>query len=104
MDVYNQKAWVEYALFHPQTRAAFREVTQLGYTEAFRALHPNKTHAYTFWDYQKGGWQNDFGLRIDHFLLSPEATDRMVQCFIDRTPRGKEKASDHTPVMVELKD
>ena len=104
IDVYNPKAWVEDALFHPLSRAALRQVIQLGYTEAFRALHPQKAHAYSFWDYQAGAWQNDNGLRIDHFLLSPEATDRLTQCFIDRTPRGKDKASDHTPVVVELRD
>lgn len=104
VDVYNPKAWENDALFHPRSRAAFREVVQLGYTEAFRALHPQKEHAYTFWDYQAGSWQQDNGLRIDHFLLSPEAADRTTGCFIDRTPRGKEKASDHTPVMLELRD
>jgi exodeoxyribonuclease III len=103
IDVYNPRAWLEDALFYPQSRAALREITQLGYTDAFRALHPQKAHAYTFWDYQAGSWQQDNGLRIDHFLLSPEATDRLVQCFIDRTPRGKEKASDHTPVVVEVR-
>ena len=104
IDVYDPKAWEGDALFHPHTRAAWREVVQLGYTEAFRALHPEKTHAYTFWDYQAGAWQRDAGLRIDHFLLSPEATDRMVGCEIDRAPRGKEKASDHTPVVLEIRD
>ncbi|MDX2028299.1 MAG: exodeoxyribonuclease III [Alphaproteobacteria bacterium] len=103
IDVYDPKGWENDALFHPQSRAAWRELTQLGYTEAFRALHPQKTHAYTFWDYQAGSWQRDAGLRIDHFLLSPEAADRMTNCFIDRTPRGKDKASDHTPVMLEVK-
>lgn len=103
MDVYAPERWVGDALFRPESRAAFREVLQLGYTEAFRALHPNKEHAYTFWDYQAGSWQQDNGLRIDHFLLSPEATDRLVSCTIDRGPRGKEKASDHTPVILELK-
>jgi len=103
-DVYNPKAWEEDALFHPRTRAAFRELTALGLTEAFRALHPQKKHSYTFWDYQAGSWQRDNGLRIDHFLLSPEASDRLVNCFIDRTPRGHDKASDHTPVVVELKN
>jgi exodeoxyribonuclease III len=103
-DVYAPEKWVEDALFHPKSRAAFREITQLGLTEAFRALHPQKAHAYTFWDYQAGSWQRDAGLRIDHFLLSPEAADRMTNCFIDRTPRGKDKASDHTPVVLELRN
>jgi exodeoxyribonuclease-3 len=103
-DVYDPKAWENDALFHIDSRAAWRRLTQTGYTEAFRALHPQKTHAYSFWDYQAGAWQQDHGLRIDHFLLSPEATDHLVNCHIDRTPRGKEKASDHTPVILELRD
>jgi len=103
-DVYDPKNWENDALFHPLSRGAFRELTALGFTEAFRALHPQKKHAYTFWDYQAGSWQRDNGLRIDHFLLSPEATDRLTNCFIDRTPRGQEKASDHTPVVVEMRN
>jgi exodeoxyribonuclease III len=104
IDLYDPKGWEEDALYHPTTRAAWRELLALGYTEAFRALNPEKKHAYTFWDYQSAGWQRDAGLRIDHFLLSPEAADRLKNCFIDRTPRGKEKASDHTPVVLELRD
>jgi exodeoxyribonuclease III len=104
VDVYNPKAWENDALFHPRSRASFRDLTSLGLTEAFRALHPQKKHAYTFWDYQAGAWQNDNGLRIDHFLLSPEAIDRLSNCFIDRTPRGQDKASDHTPVVMELRE
>lgn len=103
IDVYDPKGWENDALYHPKTRAAWRELTSLGLTEAFRALHPQKKHAYTFWDYQAGAWQRDNGLRIDHFLLSPEAADRLVNCFIDRTPRRQDKASDHTPVVVELR-
>ncbi|MFY9288275.1 MAG: exodeoxyribonuclease III [Alphaproteobacteria bacterium] len=102
IDVYAPERWINDALFLPQSRAAFRDVVQVGYIEAFRALHPNAKNAYTFWDYQAGSWQRDAGLRIDHFLLSPEAADRMTGCTIDRTPRGKEKASDHTPVILEL--
>ena len=56
-----------------------------------------------FGDYQAGAWQRDNGLRIDHFLLSPEAVDLMTSCTIDRAPRGQEKASDHTPVLLELR-
>jgi exodeoxyribonuclease III len=104
VDVYDPRTWENDALFHPDSRAAWRRLLQSGLTEAFRALHPQKAHAYSYWDYQAGAWQQDHGLRIDHFLLSPEAADRLTLCFIDRTPRGKEKASDHTPVVLELKD
>ena len=103
LDAHNPQDWLQDALYLPQSRAAFRDIVQLGYTEIFRALHPHQ-QAFSFWDYQAGAWQRDNGIRIDHFLLSPEAVDRATTCTIDRTPRGKEKASDHTPVIVEIAD
>ena len=102
LDAHNPKDWEGDALYLPETRAAFREILALGYTDIFRALHPRQ-QAYSFWDYQAGAWQRDNGIRIDHFLLSPEAVDQTVDCRIDRAPRGKEKASDHTPVVLEIK-
>ena len=101
-DLYDPVGWAEDALFRLETRAKFREILNLGVTEAFHSLHPDAQHAYTFWDYQAGCWPRDLGLRIDHFLLSPQAADRLVDCRIDREPRAREKASDHTPVIVEL--
>lgn len=103
LDVYDPKGWEEDALYHPKTRAAFRDVLNLGYTEIFRALHPDE-RAYSFWDYQGGAWQQDKGLRLDHFLLSPEAVDRTKKCIIDRAARGKDKASDHTPVVIDISE
>lgn len=102
-DVFSPAAFARDALFLPQTRARFRALLNLGLTEAYRALHDDD-HAYTFWDYQAGSWPRDLGLRIDHFLLSPQAADLLVDCTIDRRPRGAEKASDHTPVVLELRD
>ncbi len=103
-DVYDPEAWADDALCRPESRARFRAVVHLGLTEAYRALHPDAAGAYTFWDYQKGRWQRDEGLRIDHLLLSPQATDRLESCDIDREPRGRDKASDHTPVWCALID
>ena len=100
-DVYDPKAFADDALFQPETRAAFRRILNLGYTEAYRALH-GEAHRYSFWDYQAGAWQKDNGLRIDHLLLSPQAADRLEDCDIDRKPRGQPKASDHTPVWCRL--
>ena len=88
----------------PESRRAFRSLLHLGYTEAFRALHPDERGAYSFWDYQRGAFQLDHGIRIDHLLLSPQAADRLVGCTIDKEPRRQPKASDHTPVVVELQD
>ena len=102
-DVYAPAEWTEDALFRPESRRAFRSLLHLGLTEAFRALHPDQRGAWSFWDYQAGRWPRDQGLRIDHFLLAPRAADRLVSCTIDRAPRGLETASDHTPVVLELK-
>ena len=101
-DVYDPAVWVDDALCRPEARARFRAILHLGYTEAYRALHP-EPGAYSFWDYQKGRWQRDEGVRIDHLLLSPQAADRLEACDIDKEPRGhREKPSDHTPVWCEL--
>ncbi|WP_299619625.1 exodeoxyribonuclease III [Pelagibius sp.] len=102
-DVYDPKAFAGDALTQPESRQRFRALVNEGYTEAFRALH-DEPHQYTFWDYQGGGWQNDHGLRIDHFLLSPQAADRLESCEIDRGPRGEKKASDHTPIVCRLRE
>ena len=104
VDCHDPKAWMGDALFQPESRAAFRALQNLGFTEAFRSLHPDATGAYSFWDYQAQAWPLDHGIRIDHFLLSPQAADRLVACEIDKGPRGQPKASDHTPVIVELAD
>ena len=97
IDVYDPKAFADDALCRPESRSRFRALVNLGYTEAWRTLNPD-LHAYSYWDYQRGAWQKDNGLRIDHLLLSPEAADLLADVGIDKTPRAKEKASDHTPV------
>ena len=101
-DVWDPVRWRDDALFRMEVRRKFREILNLGYTEAFRALH-SEIGRYSFWDYQGGAWQKDFGLRIDHLLLSPQATDMLAACEIDKTPRGKAKPSDHTPVWCQLR-
>ncbi len=102
-DVYDPIGWANDALCRPESRNRFRRLLNLGFTDAFRALH-GEPGAYSFWDYQAGAWQKDHGLRIDHLLLSPQAADRLVASGIDRKPRGRDKASDHTPVWCELSD
>jgi exodeoxyribonuclease-3 len=101
-DMKRPEAWVHDALWLPQSRAAFQELTSLGLTEAYRALHPNQTGAYSYWDYQAGAWPKNNGIRIDHHLLSPQAADRLVSARIHREARGHEKPSDHVPVEIEL--
>ena len=100
-DVHDPAAWADDALFRPDTKAAFREIIHLGLTDAVRQKDPAGVH-YTFWDYQRGAWEKDHGIRIDHLLLSPQAADRFKDAGVDRKVRGREKPSDHVPAWVEL--
>jgi exodeoxyribonuclease-3 len=100
-DAAKPKAWLKDALFQPESKTALKRIEHLGYTDAFRALHPEGGH-YTFWDYF-GSWERNNGIRIDHILLSPQALDQLKTVGIDKAVRGaSEKPSDHVPVWVEL--
>ncbi len=103
VDAKNPQAWVEDALFQPETRAAYRTLLNLGLTDALRACQP-EPGVYTFWDYQAGAWQKDHGIRIDHMLLSPQAADLLQAAGTDKQTRAWEKPSDHIPVWIELAD
>jgi exodeoxyribonuclease III len=100
-DVYDPRAFQNDALCRPESRGRFRALVNLGLVDAFRVFH-GEPHRYSFWDYQQGRWYRDEGLRIDHLLLSPQAADRLIGADIDKAPRGKDKASDHTPVWCEI--
>jgi exodeoxyribonuclease-3 len=100
-DVYDANAWAGDALFKLETRRKLRELTNLGFTDAFRAVNANPFQ-YTFWDYQAGAWQKDRGLRIDHLMLSPQAADKLKTCAIDKHTRAWDKPSDHVPIWCEL--
>ncbi|MFD2603471.1 exodeoxyribonuclease III [Flavobacterium suzhouense] len=100
-DVYKPERWVDDALFRPETRAAFHNLVAQGWTDAIRHLYPNET-IYTFWDYFRNAYGRDAGLRIDHFLLSPQLVDKLKDAKVDKYVRGWEKTSDHAPVWIEL--
>jgi len=100
-DVHDPAAWASDALFLPQTREKFRALTHLGLTDAIRAVSDD-SGLYTFWDYQAGAWQKNWGIRIDHLLLSPQAADRLTAAGIDKHVRSWERPSDHVPVFIDL--
>ena len=102
-DVYDPIAFADDALCRSESRKKFRASVHLGLTDAYRAYN-TEPHRYSYWDYKAGAWQKDNGVLIDHLLLTPQAADRLVASGIDKTPRGREKASDHTPVWCELAD
>ncbi|HEY2246120.1 MAG TPA: exodeoxyribonuclease III [Bradyrhizobium sp.] len=100
-DVHNPAAWVNDALFRTTTRESFQALLGLGLTDALRAVN-DAPGQYTFWDYQAGAWQKNWGLRIDHLLMSPQASDRLIDVGIDSYVRAWEKPSDHVPVWADL--
>jgi exodeoxyribonuclease III len=100
-DAHNPAVWAGDALFLPQTRSKFHALVNLGFTEAIRAT-TDAADLYTFWDYQAGAWQKNWGIRIDHLLLSPQAADRLAASGADKHVRGWEKPSDHVPVWIDL--
>jgi exodeoxyribonuclease-3 len=101
IDAAHPEAWHTDALALPASRAAYRRIENLGFTDAFRAQNQSGEH-YSFWDFQSGAWQRNDGIRIDHFLLSPQCADLLTDCQIDAHIRGYERPSDHVPVWVEL--
>jgi exodeoxyribonuclease-3 len=100
-DARRPEAWVNDALFRPESRALFHELLHLGFSDAVRTCD-DRPGLYTFWDYQAGSWQKDDGIRIDHVLLSPQAVDRLAGIAVHKHTRSWEKPSDHVPVLVEL--
>ncbi len=102
IDCHKPSSWMHDALFQPEPRARYRALLQLGYTDAFRSLHPNEEGQFTFWDYFRQAFKNNRGIRIDHFLLSPSLAGRLEACEIDKGPRALEKPSDHAPIIVTL--
>jgi exodeoxyribonuclease-3 len=103
LDVYKPERWVNDALFRPETREAYKTLVAQGWTDALRHLHPDEV-IYTFWDYFRNAYNRNAGLRIDHFLLSPQVAPRLLKAEVDRHVRGWEKSSDHAPVWIELSE
>jgi len=101
MDAYKPERWVDDALFKPESRAAYQRLLAQGWTDALRSLHPTET-IYTYWDYFRGAFERNAGIRIDHFLISPKPAGSLTAAGVDRDVRGWEKTSDHAPTWIEL--
>ncbi|WP_442680354.1 exodeoxyribonuclease III [Sphingomonas sp. ASY06-1R] len=101
-DVFSASRMAADALMQPESRSCFFRLNHAGWTDALRALHPDEA-LYTFWDYTMNAWARDAGFRIDHLMLSPAAADRLVEAGVDKTFRGREKASDHAPTWINIR-
>src|SRR5208282_4412222 len=100
-DIYPTRSLDNNALIQPESRQAFARLLAQGWTDAMRKLRPDGP-LWTFWDYKFERWQKDKGMRLDHFLLSPNLSDRLVDGGVDRWARGQENASDHAPTWIML--
>jgi exodeoxyribonuclease III len=100
-DIYPTRSLDSNALIQPESRQAFQRLLAQGWTDALRQAHPNGP-LWTFWDYKFERWAKDKGMRLDHFLLSPKMSNRLVNGGVDRWVRGEVNASDHAPAWVVL--
>ena len=100
-DVYDPVRWHEKILCSTPERQALGKLMAPGYADAFRKFHDEGGH-YTWWDFRTRGFDRDHGLRIDHFLMSPPALEACTGVVVDKDERGREKPSDHAPVIATL--
>jgi len=100
-DVHNPKRWAGGIHVSEPERNAFRKLIEVGFKDAFR-LFEQPEKEFSWWDYRLNAYQRGWGLRIDEILLSPELAARCTSCKIDRSPRERERPSDHTPVFADL--
>lgn len=98
VDCHDPSVWVGDALYLPESRARYRALAHLGFTDAYMQVD-GAPHKYTFWDYQAGAWQKDHGIRIDHLMCSPQAADRLEGVTIHKEARAMDKPSDHVPII-----
>ena len=101
IDVFDVKRYMNDALYKVEIRKKFREILNLGFVDAYRHINGNKID-YTYWDYFAGSWQKNYGLRIDHFLISNTLTENFESININKKPRAGNKPSDHTPVEIVI--
>ena len=101
-DVYNPRIWEGRVLCSEPERAAFRALLELGLKDAFR-LFEQPERVFSWWDYRMLAFRRNWGLRIDHILLSNELAPMCTACTVDPAPRKLEQPSDHAPVIAEIR-
>jgi exodeoxyribonuclease-3 len=86
----------------PPERTAFARLREWGLLDGYR-LHHKEPGRYTWWDYRAGNFHKNFGMRIDHLLVTEALGTRTVWAEIDREARkGKPVPSDHAPLVIDV--
>jgi exodeoxyribonuclease-3 len=102
-DVHDPAAWQGSVLVSEPERQAFQTLLDLGLHDSFR-LFDQPPKQYSWWDYRMMAFRRNFGLRIDHILVSDALKPLCSKSYIDKTPRKLERPSDHTPVVLILSE
>jgi exodeoxyribonuclease-3 len=102
IDVWDPQACHGGTHVSPPERDAFSKLCRWGLVDAYRLHHP-ESGRYTWWDYRAGNFHKNFGMRIDHLLVSQPVARRTMWAEIDREARkGKPLPSDHAPLVIDL--
>jgi exodeoxyribonuclease-3 len=99
-DIYNAADKTTHIMASGQERQALQAILSVGFSDGFRKFNQAGGH-FTWWDYRAASFRRNLGWRIDHHYLSLPLYDRATACTIDLDPRGWDKPSDHTPVIIE---
>ena len=99
-DIHGDKNRDKHIMASPVERETLQDILSIGLSDAFRKFTQEGGH-YSWWDYRTNAFARNMGWRIDHHYLSPELYEKAKSCTIDTGPRGLERPSDHTPVIVE---
>jgi exodeoxyribonuclease-3 len=100
-DIYNPRSWRDDALLQPQSRERFSRLVEQGWIDALRSAFPDE-QIFTYWDYLRRHRGKQYGLRIDHLLLSPPLASRLSAAGVDAWVRDEHNASDHAPTWIEV--
>lgn len=100
-DCHDPVAWEGQVLVSAPERDAFNKLIDLGLHDSFR-LFEQPEKSFSWWDYRMMGFRRNFGMRIDHILVSDSLKNVCSSAYIDKAPRRLERPSDHTPVVLEL--
>jgi exodeoxyribonuclease III len=102
VDVWDPRACHGGTHVSPPEREAFARLCRWGLVDAYRRHH-SEPGRYTWWDYRAGNFHKNFGMRIDHLLVTRPLAARTRWAEIDREARkGKPIPSDHAPLLVDV--
>lgn len=97
LDIKNPKSNEYNAGFTIEEREKFQQLLDSGYTDSFRLLHPDE-EKYSWWSYRFKAREKNIGWRLDYFLVSDNAKDKITEADIHTDVMG----SDHAPISLQI--